>query len=93
MIVLICVCGLYCVFGEGVVCVYVLCGIDLDIEVGEFVVIVGILGLGKFILMNIFGLLDCFSGGSYYLVGQDVLLLLCDQFVVLCNWLFGFVFQ
>lgn len=44
-------------------------GISFDIYVGEMVVIVGVLGFGKLILMNIFGCLDKVISGIYCVVG------------------------
>ncbi len=85
--------GLHRVYGEGAARAHVLRGVDLDIHAGEFVAIVGTSGSGKSTLMNIFGLLDRPSAGSYHLAGQDVALLSRDQLTVLRNRLFGFVFQ
>ncbi len=48
----------------------VLKGIDLDIEAGEFVSIMGSSGSGKSTLLNIIGLLDEYDSGEYYLDGK-----------------------
>ena len=50
----------------------ILHGIDLTVKKGEFVSIVGASGSGKTTLMNIIGILDRASEGSYYLDGLDV---------------------
>ncbi len=85
--------GLHRVFGEGAARTHVLRGIDLDIHSGEFVAIVGTSGSGKSTLMNILGLLDRPTAGSYRLAGQDVAHLSRDAQAGLRNRLFGFVFQ
>ncbi|GEK69129.1 ABC transporter permease [Paracoccus denitrificans] len=85
--------GLHRVFGEGAARAHVLRGIDLDIHAGEFVAIVGTSGSGKSTLMNILGLLDRPSAGSYHLAGKDVARLSRDARAGLRNRLFGFVFQ
>lgn len=85
--------GLHRVFGEGDARAHVLRGIDLDIRAGEFVAIIGTSGSGKSTLMNILGLLDRPSAGSYHLAGQDVARLSRDAQAGLRNRLFGFVFQ
>ena len=51
---------------------HVLKGIDLDIEKGEMVSIMGASGSGKSTLLNILGVLDTYDTGSYHLNGQLV---------------------
>ncbi len=67
--------------------------IDMDIEKGDFVAIVGPSGSGKSTLMNILGLLDHPSSGSYHLDGMDVSHLKDDHLAKLRNEKIGFVFQ
>lgn len=61
--------------------VYVLNGVILKIQKNEFVVIFGLLGLGKLILMNIIGCFDILIFGSYILDGNEVSKLFDNQFV------------
>lgn len=49
------------VYGSGEVVVWVLCGVDMDLFEGEFVVLIGQLGSGKLILFNIIGGFDYLS--------------------------------
>jgi putative ABC transport system ATP-binding protein len=67
--------------------------IDMEIDKGEFVAIVGPSGSGKSTLMNILGLLDRPSSGSYHLEGMDVSHLKDDHLAKLRNEKIGFVFQ
>lgn len=67
--------------------------IDMEIDKGEFVAIVGPSGSGKSTLMNILGLLDRPTSGSYHLEGMDVSHLKDDHLAKLRNEKIGFVFQ
>ena len=71
----------------------VLQGIDLIIERGEFVAIMGASGSGKSTLMNILGCLDRPSGGDYVLDGRNISDLEPDQLAAVRSRLIGFVFQ
>ncbi|RZS93128.1 ABC transporter ATP-binding protein [Aquimarina brevivitae] len=73
--------------------VYVLKGIDLDIERGEYVAIMGPSGSGKSTLMNLLGCLDTPTAGSYNLNGQDVSQMTDDELAEIRNKEIGFVFQ
>lgn len=67
--------------------------IDLEINKGDFVAIVGPSGSGKSTLMNILGLLDRPTSGSYHLDGMNVSHLKDDHLAKLRNEKIGFVFQ
>src|SRR3569832_2916979 len=71
----------------------VLKDINLTIEPGEFVAIMGPSGSGKSTFMNILGCLDSASAGTYFLNGEDVGTLNKDQLARLRTQVIGFVFQ
>ncbi len=73
--------------------VYALDKIDLEIRKGEFVAIVGASGSGKSTMMNILGLLDKPSEGTYYLENREVNGLTNNELAELRNEKIGFVFQ
>ncbi|MBN1196713.1 MAG: ABC transporter ATP-binding protein [Candidatus Aminicenantes bacterium] len=68
-------------------------GIDLTIESGEFVAVMGPSGSGKSTLMNIIGCLDTASSGEYHLDERNVAGLSFDQLSQVRNRKIGFVFQ
>ena len=77
----------------GSVTVNVLKGIDLEIEEGDFVALMGPSGSGKSTLMNILGCLDRLTSGAYYLSGRDISQLNDDRLSDVRSRYLGFIFQ
>lgn len=73
--------------------VHALKGIDVDINKGEFIAIMGPSGSGKSTLMHIAGLLDSPTEGRYELEGEDVSHLSRDNLADIRNRRIGFIFQ
>ena len=73
--------------------VYVLKGIDLEINKGEYVALMGPSGSGKSTLMNLLGCLDTPTSGNYILNGKDVSQMKDDELAEIRNKEIGFVFQ
>lgn len=67
--------------------------VDLEMEKGEFVAIIGHSGSGKSTLMNMLGCLDVPTSGSYYLNGKDVSVMKDNQLSEIRNQEIGFIFQ
>jgi putative ABC transport system ATP-binding protein len=81
------------VYGTGEAAVHALCGIDLKIEAGEFVAIMGPSGSGKSTAMNIIGCLDTPTTGDYLFDGAGVGQLDRNRRALLRRHFLGFVFQ
>jgi len=71
----------------------VLFGVDLQVERGDFIAVMGQSGSGKSTLMNILGCLDQATGGDYFLDGENTLALSRAQLAEIRNRTIGFVFQ
>jgi len=80
-------------YGEGGARFDALRGIDLTIQRGEFVAIMGPSGSGKSTLMNVLGCLDTPTTGSYHYQGIAVEKLTSDQRSLLRRYALGFIFQ
>ena len=80
-------------FSLGTVIVEVLTGLDLTIEKGALLAVVGQSGCGKSTLLNTIGLLDKPTSGKYHLEGRDVGKLSDDELSEIRNKKIGFVFQ
>ena len=85
--------NLHKVYDMGDAQVKALDGLDIRIDAGEFVAIMGPSGSGKSTLMNILGCLDRPSAGRYLLAGEDVSNLDKVQLAAIRNRQIGFVFQ
>jgi len=85
--------GVTKVYGSGQAELMALKGIDLDVQAGEFVAIMGPSGSGKSTAMNILGCLDTPSAGQYLFQGAHVEALTRDQRALLRRHFMGFVFQ
>ena len=85
--------GITKLYGEGATALQALKGVDLDIEAGDFVAIMGPSGSGKSTAMNTLGCLDTPTSGEYLFQGVHVESLSRDQRALLRRRFFGFVFQ
>ncbi|MCY4158516.1 MAG: ABC transporter ATP-binding protein [Bacteroidetes bacterium] len=85
--------GLTKVYTMGNTEVHALQGVDLTVERGEMIAIVGASGSGKSTLMNIIGCLDYPTSGTYYIDGVHVENLSRNQLADIRNSKIGFVFQ
>jgi putative ABC transport system ATP-binding protein len=85
--------GITRIFGAGEIAVRALDDVDMTVERGEFVAIMGPSGSGKSTAMNVIGCLDSPSGGKYLFNGVEVGRLSRDQRALLRRHYLGFVFQ
>jgi macrolide transport system ATP-binding/permease protein len=80
-------------FPAGDEMVLVLKDVDLNIEAGEMMAIIGASGSGKSTLMNILGCLDRPTTGSYWIEGRETSKMTADELAALRRERFGFIFQ
>ena len=85
--------GITKTFGEGEAAFQALKGIDLDVQAGQFMAVMGASGSGKSTMMNIIGCLDVPTSGSFLFKGVEVSSLDRDQRALLRRRYLGFVFQ
>mgnify|MGYP001765380115 FL=1 len=85
--------GVTKVYGSGTAAMAALRGVDLHIDRGEFVAVMGASGSGKSTCMNILGCLDTPTGGEYWFQGIEVGSLTRNQRALLRRHYLGFVFQ
>ncbi len=83
----------YKIYHMGDTAVHALDGVNITVDRGEFVAIVGQSGSGKSTAMNIIGCLDVPTSGSYHLGGVDVSTMDDDQQAEIRNKMLGFIFQ
>lgn len=80
-------------YNTGAISLHVLKGINLNIDKGEYVSIMGASGSGKSTLLNILGILDTYDQGDYHLNGKLIKNLTEKQAARYRNEMIGFVFQ
>lgn len=85
--------GIKKVYKNGKIEVEALKGVDLFVEKGEFVSIMGASGSGKSTMMNILGCLDTMTSGKYFLDGEDISKISGNKLAYIRNKKIGFVFQ
>jgi len=85
--------GIERVFHLGDSVVHALAGVDVSIEAGEYISVMGPSGSGKSTLLNVLGLLDRPDAGHYRLEGRDVTTLSADERARVRSQRIGFVFQ
>ena len=81
------------IYGAGDTEVRALDGVDLTVEGGEFVAVVGTSGSGKSTLLHMLGGLDRPTGGKVYVDGNDIFALKDDELTIFRRRRIGFVFQ
>ena len=80
-------------YGQGESSIFALAGVDLTIEAGEYVAIMGPSGSGKSTLMNIMGALDVMTSGKYFLDGIEISSMDENALSVVRGRKIGFIFQ
>lgn len=86
-------CSVTKTYGTGTAAMQALRGVDLSVEQGEFVAVMGASGSGKSTCMNILGCLDAPTTGTYHFQGVEVGTLSRNQRALLRRHYLGFVFQ
>ena len=90
---LVALAGVTKVYGRGQAAIHALAGVDLAIQRGEFVAVMGPSGSGKSTCLNLLGCLDTPSSGEYRFRGVAISRLGRDQRALLRRHFFGFIFQ
>jgi putative ABC transport system ATP-binding protein len=85
--------AVYKIYGEGDTAVHAVDGVDLVVERGDYVAVMGASGSGKSTLMNIIGCLDVPTRGRYLIDGVDVRRLDEKRQAIVRNRKIGFIFQ
>ena len=80
-------------YGTGETAVHALAGVNLSVENGEFVAVVGTSGSGKSTLLHMLGGLDRATSGKVYVDGKDIFALKDEELTILRRRKIGFVFQ
>ena len=80
-------------YGTGDTAVHALAGVNLSVENGEFVAIVGTSGSGKSTLLHMLGGLDRATSGKVYVDGKDIFFLKDEELTIFRRRKIGFVFQ
>lgn len=80
-------------YGQGDSSIYALAGVDLTIQPGEYVAIMGPSGSGKSTLMNIMGALDNMTAGKYFLDGIEISSMNENELSIVRGRKIGFIFQ
>lgn len=80
-------------YGTGETAVYALAGVNLSVENGEFVAVVGTSGSGKSTLLHMLGGLDRATSGKVYVDGKDIFALKDEELTIFRRRKIGFVFQ
>lgn len=80
-------------YGKGETAVHALAGVNLSVENGEFVAVVGTSGSGKSTLLHMLGGLDRATSGKVYVDGKDIFALKDEELTIFRRRKIGFVFQ
>ena len=80
-------------YGTGETAVHALAGVNLSVENGEFVAVVGTSGTGKSTLLHMLGGLDRATSGKVYVDGKDIFALKDEELTIFRRRKIGFVFQ